>query len=134
MMGSEQKCTGRMHFCAEEERVKWVHLFVKSAIKFAHWEVKILHFGGDHIPLFILLNVNKIPNGATARSKEVSILQLTVEVLDHQGNNAPFFIIKGGEDCVDTCFNSSTPCSLASDFALERPGHISFFFSMCQGL
>ena len=49
MMGSEQQCPGRMYFCAEEKRIKWMHLFIKGAIKFAHWEVKILHSGGDQL-------------------------------------------------------------------------------------
>ena len=125
MMWSEQQCTGRMHFCAEEKRIKWMHLLIKGAIKFAHWEVEIPHFGGDHITFLILLNVSKVPDGATAGSKEVGILQLTVEVLDHQCDNAPVFIIKGGEDCVDTCFYSNPSVGLASDFALKGPYHIS---------
>ena len=89
MMWSEQQCTGRMHFCAKEKRIKWMNLHIKGAIKVAHREVKVSHFGGDHISFLIFLNVSEVPYGSAAGSKEVSILQLTVQVLDHQCDNAP---------------------------------------------
>ena len=125
MMWSEQKRTGRMYFCAKEKRIKRMNLGIEGAIKLAHREIEISHCGGNHITFIIFLNISEVSYGSTAGSKEVSILRLTVQVLEHQCDNAPFLIIEGGEDCVDTCFHSSTAFSRASDFAIKGSYHIS---------
>ena len=102
-----------------------MNLGIKCAIKVAHREIEISHRGGDHISFIIFFDISEVPYGPTAGSKEVSILRLTVQVLDHQCDNAPFFIMEGREDCVDTSFHSSSAFCRASDFALKGSYHIS---------
>ena len=81
-----------------------MNLGIKCAIKVAHREIEISHCGGDHKTFIIFFYISEFPYGPTAGSKEVSILRLIVQVLDQQCDNAPFLIIEGREDCVDTSF------------------------------
>ena len=99
-----------------------MNLGIKCAIKVAHREIEISHCGGDHISFIIFFDINEFPYEPTAGSKEVS--RLTVQVLNQQCDNAPFFIIEGREDRVDTSFYSSLAFSRASDFALKGLYHI----------
>ena len=80
---------------------------------------------GHGISLIQFLNVSEVPNGSTASGKKVSIFQLAVEVVDEQSNNSLFFVIKGSEECMDTCPHSRTSFGCPNDFALKWANHVS---------
>ena len=110
-------------------KIRWVkgmNLFIKGAIKVAYRKIVIFHSLGYSVPFIILLDICELTNGATTGGKEVSILQLTVEVRDKQCDDFPFFLIKSGGVSEDTCFNSCTSVSFAYDFAFEGSYHIPF--------
>ena len=56
-------------------------------------------------------------------AKKVSTFQLAVKVVDEQSNNLPFFVIKGGEECMDSCPQSCTSLGSPNDFALKWANH-----------
>ena len=116
-----------MHLNSKIIRVKWMHLYVKCAIKVADWEVVMFHLSTHGIARLEFLNVSKFPNGPTARSKKVNIFQVAVEVVDYQGDNSPFFVIKGGEVRMDTRPHSFTSLGCPNNLALKWTNHISSF-------
>ena len=131
VVGGEQECTGRMHFSAKIERVKWKDLRIKGAIKVQYLEAVVSHLQRDHVPFIISFDVSEVSNGTTAGSKQVSILRLAVQVPHSQGYDPPLLFVKGCQSCVDTRFNVSTPRTRASDFALKGLYHIAPLLESC---
>ena len=125
VMRREKEGPSRVHLDSKIRWVKWMNLLVKCAIKVADGEVVMFHLPGHGISLIQFLNVSEVPNGSTASGKKVSIFQLAVEVVDEQSNNSPFFVIKGGEECMDTCPHSCTSIGCPNDFALKWANHVS---------
>ena len=127
VMRREKEGPSRVHFDSKILRVKWMNLRVKCAIKVADREVVMLHLPAHGISRFEFLDVSELPDGSTARCKKVSIFQVAVEVVDYQSDNSPFFVIKGGEECMDTCPHSFTSLGCPNDLALKWTNHVSSF-------
>ena len=102
-MGCEQEGPTWVHL---DRKVGWVermHLCVESSIKIAYWKIEMFHLPSHSISLITQLNIRKIANGATTGSKQVSVLGFAVEVVDKQGDDSPFLVIKDSKEGVDTC-------------------------------
>ena len=63
----------------------------------------MFHLPSHSISLITQLNICKVANGATTGSKQVSVLGFAVEVVDKQGDDSPFLVIKDSKEGVDTC-------------------------------
>ena len=63
----------------------------------------MFHLPSHSIAVIALLDVRKVTNRATAGSKKVSVFEFAVEVVDKQGDDSPFFVIKDGKKGVDAC-------------------------------
>ena len=102
-MECEQEGPTWAHLDRKVGRVKRMHLCVESSIKIAYWKIEMFHLPSHSISLITELNIRKIANGATTGSKQVSVLGFAVEVVDKQGVDSPFLVIKDCKEGVDTC-------------------------------
>ena len=69
-------------------------------------KIEMFHLPSHSISLITKLNISKVANGATTGSKQVSVLSFAVEVVDKQGDDSPFLVIKDSKKGVDTCLYS----------------------------
>ena len=113
---NKQERSSRVHFGAKVVWVKWLHLCIEGAIE-------VPHLGRNCIAFVIFLNVSEVANGATAGSKEVSILKAAVKVSNSHGDDSPLLPIKVLHSTVNTCFDSRTSLSSARNLALNWYNH-----------
>ena len=55
----EKEGTSGVHLDCEIRRVKWMDLFIKSAIRVANGKIVVFHLPSHSIAFFALLDVNK---------------------------------------------------------------------------
>ena len=102
-MGCKQKGPTGVHLDSKVGRVKWVHLCIEGTIRIAHRKIEVFHLPSYSIAIIALLNVRKVTNRATTGSKKVSVFGFAVKVVDKQGDDSPFFVIKDSKKGVDAC-------------------------------
>ena len=130
VMRREKEGPSGVHLDSKVRRVKRMNLFVKCSIRVADGKIVMFHLPSHSISFVNFLDVRKVPKRSTASCKEVSIFQFAVEVVDKQSNYSPFFIIKGGKECMDACPYLCNSFGFPNDFALKGANHIS---SIIQG-
>ena len=52
---------------------------------------------------------------------------MAVEVVDYQSDDSPFFVIKGGEVCMDASPHSLTSLGIPNNLALKWTNHVASF-------
>ena len=103
-MGCEKEGPTWVHLDSKVGWVERMHLCIEGSIKIAYWKIEMFHLPSHSISLITQLNICKIANGATTGSKQVSVLGFAVEVVDKQGDDSPFLVIKDSKElCQQFC-------------------------------
>ena len=105
-MRCEQEGPTGVHLDSEVGWVKRMHLRIEGSVRIAYRKFVVFHLPSHSIAIIALLNVRKVTNRATTGSKKVSVFGFAVEVVDKQGDDSPFFVIKDSKKGVDACSDS----------------------------
>ena len=100
-MRCEQEGPAGVHLNSEVGWFKRMHLCTDS-IRIVYRKIVIFHLPSYSIAIIALLNVRKVTNRATTGSKKVSVFGFAVKVVDKQGDDSPFFVIKDSKKSLDS--------------------------------
>ena len=105
-MRCEQEGPAGVHLDSEVGWVKRMHLCIEGSIRIAYRKIVVFHLPSHSIAVIALLDVRKVTNRATTGSKKVNVFEFAVDVVNKQGDDSPFFVIKDSKKGVDACSDS----------------------------
>ena len=128
-MRCEQQGPAGVHLNSEVEWVKRMYLCIEGSIRIAYRKIVVFHLPSYSIAVIALLSVRKVTDQATT-GKKVSVFGFAVEVLDKQGDNSSFFVIKDSKKGVDACSDSANPSAFPT--ILHSKGRITYLPSFSK--